>query len=132
MNLLLDTHVLLWWTLREGKLTKPQTEALERAEADEIRLHISAISLWETAKLVELGRIVLNVSPDVFFDEIESAAQIQILPISARVALESTRLGSDFHKDPADQIIVATARVHGLRLVTCDERILRSRLVSVV
>lgn len=93
---------------------------------------IAAISLWEIAKLVELGRIELTAAIDDVLQELESGSDFTVLPLDARVALESTRLGSGFHRDPADQLIVATARVHALRLVTADERIRRSSVVATV
>jgi PIN domain nuclease of toxin-antitoxin system len=71
-------------------------------------------------------------SPDTFMDELDRSPRLAILPITPRVALESTRLGPAFHRDPADQLIAATARVHGLRLVTADERTRRSGVVAVV
>lgn len=57
---------------------------------------------------------------------------MRLLELTPRIALESTRLGSSFHTDPADQVIAATARVHGLKLVTADTRIRESRVVAVV
>lgn len=132
VTLLLDTHVLLWWILDAPGLAPAQVEAIERAEAAVRRLTISAISLWEIAKLVERGRLDLEISIDVLFEEIEDHPSVSVLPLTSRVALESTRLGPGFPRDPADQIIAATARVHGLRLVTADERIRRSAVVSVV
>ena len=132
MNLLLDTHVLLWW-LGEGRgLSEAQADALNRAEARGEVLGLSAITLWEIAKLIERGRIRLHVAVDDLLLNLETHRRLQILPLSARVALESTRLGSRFHADPADQLIVATARVHGLRLLTADQRIRDSGVVSIV
>ncbi len=54
------------------------------------------------------------------------------LPLTASIAVESVRLGDDFHRDPADQIIVATARCHGLTLITADERIRKWGKVNLV
>ena len=132
MRLLLDTHVLLWWLAAEPRLSTSQEQAIAGALASGERLGLAAISFWEIAKLVEQGKLRLLRSIDQVFDELDNHPQILALPLSSRVALESTRLGPRFHRDPADQIIVATARVHGLRLVTADERILQSATVSVV
>ncbi len=132
MRLLLDTHVLLWWLAQAPDLSRPASQALTAALNMGQRLSISAITFWEIAKLVELGRIRLLRAIDQVFDEIENHPQVAVLPLSSRVCLESTRLGPRFHRDPADQIIVATARVHGLRLVTADRRIERSGTVSIV
>ncbi len=132
MKLLLDTHILLWWLTGEGPLQRSQVAALETAEAHDEQLGIAAITLWEIAKLCEHGRIVLSTTPDALLELIEAHTRITVVPLDGRIALESTRLGPRFHRDPADQLIAATARVHGLRLVTADERIRSSGAVTVV
>lgn len=132
MTLLLDTHVLLWWLLDSGQLSAAQVQALERAEASSEPVGLASISLWEVAKLAERGRIELRQAADGFFEDLENHPGVSILPLTGRIALESTRLGPSFHRDPVDQILAATARVHGLRLVTTDERIRQSRVVTVV
>jgi|SRR5450432_520006 len=132
MNLLFDTHVLIWWLNDEPRLTRAQVQALDRANAAGERFGVSAISFWEIAKLIEHGRVKLPRSLDQFFDEIESHPAVQLVPLTPRISIESTRLGARFHHDPADQIIAATARVHGLRLVTADERIRDSGVVAIV
>lgn len=132
MKLLLDTHALLWWLADAGPLSPTQIRALERAETANDPIGVSAITLWELAKLSERGRVQFDQSVDVVLEEIEQHPALSVLPLDARVALESTRLGDRFPSDPADQLIVATARVHGLRLVTADERIRRSGSVSVL
>lgn len=132
MRLLLDTHILLWWLVDSDRLTAAQVAELERAEASGQPLAVAAITLWEMAKLAELGRLNLQTSVDELLEQLETHPGIAVLPMSARVALESTRLGPTFHRDPADQLIAATARVHGLRLVTADSRVRGTNVVSVV
>jgi PIN domain nuclease of toxin-antitoxin system len=132
VNLLLDTHVLLWTLLGEGRLSAVQREELERWEASSDLLGIAAISLWEIAMLTSRGRITLRGSVDVLLSEIELHPRFEILPLTARIALESTRLGPSFNRDPSDQLIAATCRVHGLTLVTADERIRDSGVVAVI
>ena len=129
MKLLLDTHVLLWWMLDEAKrhLSHEQVALLERAEKHGV--FVSAITFWEIAKLVELKRISLRTPVEVIFQDLEADPGVEILPLTPSIALESTRLA--LHRDPADQIIVATARVHDLRLVTVDDRIRSSGLANV-
>lgn len=73
--------------------------------------------------MVERGRLDIDRPLDLWLAEVESHPLISVLHITARIAAESVRLGEDFHNDPADQIIVATARCFGLRLITADERI---------
>jgi PIN domain nuclease of toxin-antitoxin system len=85
---------------------------------------VSSISLWEIAKLVELGRLELPVPLEKWFDQALAYPGIELIEITPKIAIESTRLPGEFHRDPADQIIVATARVMKCKLVTSDERIL--------
>ena len=132
MTLAFDTHTLVWWLTGHERLTSAQTAALRRAEARGDRIGVPAICFWEIAKLVERGRLEFEVPADQVFDEIEEHPTIRVLELSPRIALESTRLGPGFHGDPADQLIAATARVHGLKLVTSDDRIRASRVVGVV
>ena len=132
MRLLLDTHILLWWLEDAPRLSDAQTQALERAEAEGEPLAVAAISLWEIAKLAEIGRIRPSRTVDAVLEEIEQHPSIDLVPLNGRIALESTRLSDRLPKDPADQLIIATARVHGLRLVTADQRIRESHVVSVI
>ena len=125
LSLLLDTHILIWWRTEPQRLTKPQTAALASLESRGDPAAISAITLWEMAKMIERGRAEITVPLDDWLAEIESHPLLMVLPLSARIVAESVRLGADFHRDPADQIIVATARCHGLKLLTADERIRR-------
>jgi PIN domain nuclease of toxin-antitoxin system len=131
LTLLLDTHILLWW-LVDGHLSIAQAAALERAIGAGEPVAIAAITLWESAKLAERGRIKLTKTIDAVLEELEAHPSLEILPLTSRIALESTRLGPRMSSDPADQIIVATARVHGLRLVTADTHIRESGCVSIV
>ncbi len=130
MNLLVDTHVLVWWYLDAPKLPERYRVALDGLKPAG-PAHVSAISLWEIAKLVERGRMQLAASLDELLGQVESDPLFEVIPISARIAAESTRLGTSFPRDPADQLIAATARCHGLSLMTCDEAIRRSSVVAV-
>ena len=132
LTLILDTHVLLWWLADAGQLSPAQTRALERAEAAREPVAVASITLWEIAKLAERGRVRFDQTVDVVLEEIEQHPSLHIVPLDARIALESTRLGDRIPTDPADQLIVATARVHGLRLITADERIRSSKSVSII
>jgi PIN domain nuclease of toxin-antitoxin system len=103
-------------------LTPSQSEIIQASETDIIG--VSAISCWEIAKLVENRRLELPVSLEKWFEQALSYPGVRILELTPEISIESTRLPGDFHRDPADQIIVATARVHNCPLVTSDERIL--------
>ncbi|MBI4366749.1 MAG: type II toxin-antitoxin system VapC family toxin [Deltaproteobacteria bacterium] len=129
--LLLDTHILLWWYLDHPSLPMTVAQRIEASEEHE-GLAVSILSLWEIAKLVERGRFRPEFSLDEWFADLENDAGMWVIPLTARVILESTRLGPHFHRDPADQLIVATARCHNLHLATADERISRSGVVAIV
>ena len=128
-EILLDTHVLIWWRLDSSRLGRSRIRRLEDLENRQQPVAISAITLWEIAMLAARGRIEIAEPVDIWLEEIERHPLIEVLPLTARIVAESVRLGPGLHKDPADQIIVATARVHGIPLMTVDERIRKWGLV---
>jgi PIN domain nuclease of toxin-antitoxin system len=128
--IVLDTHIWVWWVLDNDKLTARQQEAIRENEADEIG--VSSISIWEVAKLVELKRLELPLSLEEWFSEALNYPGIQVIELSPEIAIESTRLPGQFHRDPADQIIVATARIFDCPLVTSDEKILNYAHVKAI
>ncbi len=120
--IVLDTHIWIWWVHGETSMTETQEQLIVASETEGIG--ISAISLWEIAKLVEVGRLELPCSLTEWFEQALSYPGILILELSPEIAIESTRLPGYFHRDPADQIIVATARKHNCQLITSDRKIL--------
>ena len=127
MSLLLDTHVLIWASEipeRLGKLTR----ALLLDERQPI--FVSAISTLEVARLASLRQLVLTTSVTAWCERARSALGASALPVDDPVAVEAYSLPGAFHSDPADRILVASARLHGLRLVTADRRILAYRPVQ--
>jgi PIN domain nuclease of toxin-antitoxin system len=131
-SVLLDTHILIWWLLDSRRLGTEQVRILEALESRGEPLAISAITLWEIAVMVARGRLEIADSLDNWLDQIETHPLIVVMPLTARIAAEGARLGEDFQEDPADRMIVATARVHGLRLLTVDNRIRRWAKVPIV
>ncbi len=123
-KLLLDTHIWLWLLLGDKKLgLNVRKKILEGL--DQGLVGLSAISVWEVSMLSAKERIVLDM-PCV--DWIESAldqAGITLIPLSPEISIESAHLPGKFHGDPADQIIVATARIEGATLITSDSKILK-------
>ena len=116
---LLDTHA--WIQCALGLPLPPLVERTLTEHANSLVL--ADISLWEAAKLVELGKLQLSVPLAEFF-RLAVTPELTVLPVSAAIAERVTTLeASGFHKDPADQLIVATALVHRLRLVSDDSRI---------
>ena len=120
----------MWWILDTDELSEAQIHALADSEIDQIG--ISAISCWEIAKLFEYGRLELPVGVSEWIDTALSYPKVTFLDLSPEIAIESTQLPGDFHRDPADQIIVATARIYGCSLASSDDKIIRYPHVSTV
>lgn len=129
MKLLLDTHVLVEWIA--GKLSKPHRRAIDGA-TEEAPLYVSDISSWEIATLHELGRIELDLPLRDWLEKATAPPLVQRVSISPAVAAEVAGLPDHFHRDPADRIIVATARVLGATLLTRDRRIRAAKVVAVL
>jgi PIN domain nuclease of toxin-antitoxin system len=129
-RLLLDTHIVIRWLFEARKLSRTQLQALESAVRRGEPVAFSAISLLEIAVLASGDKPALKVPLAEFFQDLVSSPSFRIFPLTYEVALEVTSLG--VLRDPADRVIVATARVHRLRLVTSDQRIIESELVQVV
>jgi PIN domain nuclease of toxin-antitoxin system len=90
------------------------------------------IFCWEVAKLIELKRISFEIDVHDWINQALSYPGIQLIEFSPRIAVESTKLPGEFHRDPADQIIVATARVHDCPLLTMDQKILDYKHVKFI
>lgn len=119
---LLDTHVLIWWLNDLTRLSPQQKEVVEAATPD-TPLHVSDISLWEVAMLQSLGRIRLALPLREWLDRAVAPPLVRRHGISPAIAAEVATLPDSFHRDPADRILVATARVLGATLLTSDRRI---------
>lgn len=99
----------------------PAVRALLRQQTS---LRVASISLLEVARKAETGHLILGAPVERWFEVALPPARIWTLPITPAIAVESSRLPAPFHKDPADRLIVATARVHGLTVITSDSKIL--------
>jgi PIN domain nuclease of toxin-antitoxin system len=126
---LLDTHVLIWWFGDRSRLSPAQQQILASA-SPEAPLVVSDISLWEVATLHDLGRIRLAMPVREWLDRATAAPLVRRQGISPAIAAELTVIPNSFHRDPADRILVATARVLGATLLTQDRRIAESGLVE--
>lgn len=127
----MDTHVLIRWLGDPKRLSREQARILNDAVRRPEAVAISAITLLEIAMLFSSGLLRNRLSLDEIFDEVEANPSFHILPLTIEVAKEISFLGSIL-RDPADRVIVATTRVHGLRLLTSDQRIIESKLVSAI
>jgi len=129
-SLLLDTHVWLWWLLGQPELSAAERNALDALAAAGTPPGISAISLWEAQMFASKGRLELDGPLTHWLPTAAAAETVTVLPINAGVVLALDALPAGFHGDPADRIIVATARANGLPLATRDSNIRRSRAVK--
>ncbi|MDE0523613.1 MAG: type II toxin-antitoxin system VapC family toxin [Boseongicola sp.] len=121
MGLLLDTHIWLWSLLDPDRLGDSARHALQSGGTE---LFLSPISVWESLLLAERGRVVLNPDPHRWLRKAMSISPVTEVPLTIDVAIASRTVGLK-HQDPADRFIAATAKVHGLTLVTADTRLLR-------
>jgi PIN domain nuclease of toxin-antitoxin system len=122
-NFLLDTHVWIWLQEADKQLPLPTVRMLESVQAER-RLFASAISVLEIAQLEINGRIQLTSNIHAWLKESFADNGIQLLTLSPKIAVESTRLPGNLHRDPADRILAATARIEGMTLLTRDTRLL--------
>ncbi|MBI4027741.1 MAG: type II toxin-antitoxin system VapC family toxin [Verrucomicrobia bacterium] len=120
--IVLDTHIWVWLVNGDSALSPTKAAVLMPHEPG--GFGVSAISCWEVAKLVERGRLVLSLPVAEWLDSALAHPGICLLPLDPEIAVASTQLPASFHKDPADQIIVATARVYDCPLATNDHEIL--------
>jgi PIN domain nuclease of toxin-antitoxin system len=120
--IVLDTHIWVWWVNGSAELSASKGQILSSHQAD--GLGVSVISCWEIAKLVEKGRLALAIPADEWINQALTHPGICLLPLDPKIAVASTQLPQPFHNDPADQIIVATAREMDCPIATDDGKIL--------
>ncbi len=128
MKYLLDTHIWIWWHMRPQNLSEQVTSLIgDITKYSELLL--SAISPWEFSKLLEKGRLGISNNPEDWIDLALDMPKLRLVPLSPTIAYRSTNLPQPFHNDPADQIIVATAREEDATILTRDARILSYQYV---
>lgn len=120
--IVLDTHTWLWWISNPEKLGTAAVSAIEQA-IEENGILISSISTWEIALLVAKGRLTLSIDVRDWVRKTESLPFVRFMPVDNTIALRSVALPEEFHPDPADRIITATALTTGLPLITKDKKI---------
>lgn len=121
--ILLDTHVLVWGVEENNHLGPYALAAIDR-ELNVASVKISAITPWEIAMLVERGRLLLRRELSDWMSAVQALEGLEIVALTPDIAVESVRLPGSFHADPADRIIVATARILDAILITADRAIL--------
>jgi len=121
---LLDTHIWVWYVENESRrFSKRITPLVERA-VQRGQVVVSAISVWEIAQLEALRRLELSMDVRTWVGRALAFPGVRLKGLSPSIAIESTRLPGAPHRDPADRILIATARLMGAALVTCDEAVL--------
>jgi len=121
--LLLDTHVWIWFMLADPELKSGERNVINHAAASGL-LRIAAMSVWETALLASRGRVTLGRPLAQWITQAVSLSGLSIEPLLPQIAIEACSLPDAFHRDPADRLIVATARVTNAALMRRDRRIL--------
>lgn len=117
-----DTHIWIWLVNKSGDLLTKHHEIIN--QSIDSGIFISVISVWEVAKLVEYKRLKLIIPVEEWIDIALHYPGLQKVELSTEIIIQSTRLKGDFHKDPADQIIVATSNITEVPLLTADDKIL--------
>ncbi|MEI8044169.1 MAG: type II toxin-antitoxin system VapC family toxin [Verrucomicrobiota bacterium] len=126
--ILLDTHAWIWWVSQSPKLSAAAREAIE----NETKAGVAAISCWEVAMLTDKGRLKLDRDVGLWVEQALALPKVEMLALTVQIAVTSVRLPTVFHSDPADRMIVATARQYNVPVVTKDERIQQSGLVRTI
>ncbi|MCK5842176.1 MAG: type II toxin-antitoxin system VapC family toxin [Candidatus Sabulitectum sp.] len=122
MIYLLDTHTWIWWNMHPAKLSKRVLATLSESDKyDELLL--SAISPWEFSKLLEKKRIGISCNPEKWIERALDMPKLRLIPLTPKIAFRSTSLPQPFNGDPADQIIVATAREESAIVLSKDRAI---------
>ena len=120
-TVLLDSHIVHWWSAEPGRISKAASTAISGAD----ELAVADISWFELAWLARHERIVLTIPVDAWLREL--AAQVQTMPVTPAIAAAAVSLPASFPGDPADRLIYATAIEHGWPLISKDQRLRRHR-----
>lgn len=120
MTYLLDTNAWIHFFAEPHKLS----DDARRKLGNETTLGLSTISLIEVSQKVHTGKLAFSMPVTDWFSIAIPPKRIRLIPIDPSIALEAYNFGPEFHNDPADRIITATAKVHGLRLATSDRKLL--------
>jgi PIN domain nuclease of toxin-antitoxin system len=129
--ILLDTHALAWLVAEPERLSRHAASAIRRARLSD-GLAIADISIWELALLFSRGVLRASGTPESAVQMVLTESGVQVKPINPEIAALAIQFPDDYPKDPVDRLIGATARAEGLALVTRDERIRSSPLITTV
>ncbi|MCB9913469.1 MAG: type II toxin-antitoxin system VapC family toxin [Planctomycetes bacterium] len=121
LKYLLDTHAWVWWNMAPKRLSRKARATMENAEGYS-ELLLSAISAWEFCRLLEKKRIGISCDPEEWMSEPLRMPKLRLVPLTPAIAYRSTILPQPFHDDPADQIIVVTAREENATIISKDRK----------
>ena len=128
--ILLDTHTWIWSHSATKLLSGNVEKLIKKTQTDQRA--IASISIWEFAMMVTKGRINVKIDPKRWLNNAIDNSGLRVIELTPEIAMESCNLPGSFHKDPADRIIVATARTHNLTLLTKDRKIIEYPHVQAV
>jgi PIN domain nuclease of toxin-antitoxin system len=131
MPILLDTHAWVWWVTKDRRLSKKAFQAIDHAARHE-GVSLSVISVWEVAKKIEKKQLGLDRPLRQWMDQALGEPGLLLVELTPAILIESCELPQPFHGDPADQIIVASARHHRAVLVTKDQNLRRYKEVQTI
>ncbi len=121
--IVIDTHILVWWVSGDKALSAKATKAIKDTLNNDDEVIVSSISAWEISMLINKDRLILSMDVESWLDEVVQIDGVRFMPVDNEISIKSTMLPGEFHKDPADRMIVATARKLAVPLVTADEKI---------
>lgn len=128
--IILDTHIWIWWNHNDSRLMDKHNESINRERPH--GLGVCSISLLEISRLVTQNKLILPCPLQEWFNIALAQEGVVLLSITPEIAIDCYSLPGNFHKDPADRIIVSTARIYNVPLVTVDEKILAYSYVKII
>ncbi len=130
--IVIDTHILVWWVSGDKTLSASSAKAIKDTLDNDDEVIVSSISAWEISMLINKGRLILSMDVESWLDEVTQIDGVRFMPVNNEISIKSTMLPGEFHKDPADRMIIATARKLAVPLVTADEKIRKYEHVKTV
>ena len=128
--ILLDTHTWWWAVTEPGRLSNRALKMIRQEPPD--KRAIASISIWEFAMMVRKAKVEIKISPAQWLDHAVNKTGIGVYDLNPEVACEACNLPGKFHSDPADRIIVATARINKMTLITKDKKIIEYPFVNAI
>lgn len=128
--IMLDTHVFVWWIHRDDNLSAKYQSYIQKNISR--GLGVSIISFWEISKLVEKGRLTLSRNLGEWMTNSLRYEGIHLLDLNIEIICKAHEISKDIHRDPVDQLIIATAVVNEIPILTLDKKIIQSEKVEII